>query len=486
MDLKKTTEAPTTSLDNGFPLNTGPHHNDSSHLTSGPRGVTDLLKVALVGHPNVGKSSLYNYLTRTRDALVKNEPGVTRDIKEGLAHWWGHDFLVFDTGGITDAQDLLLSLVKKRVTQSLSSMDIIILIFDGKHGLSPEDHTLLQIVKKTQKPFITVINKLDRFENKDLLMCEFYELGIDSFIPISIEKQINIDHLVEHILNSSKQKSIKQYEPLTEDTHTEPIRISIVGKPNVGKSSLINKILGEDKQLVWDLPGTTIDANDHSFSKGNQSYTLVDTAGLRKSAKRQKGIESLAAIKSYKAIDSSDIVLLIVDATEGPTQQDAKITEYLSEVYKTVILVFNKSDLAKKNHQDYKKQLTEKLSQEFHFFRDIRHVFISAQTGQGLQDLFRKIEVTWKDLNIKIPTSQLNQFFVQTIKKAPSPTYRSLNVKFYYLTQTGQRPPSFIAFANYPEGVTPSYRRFLVNRIKQHWNILGLPIRIFTIKRKRT
>lgn len=464
-----------------------------------PKSYSKFLKVALVGRPNVGKSSLYNYLTRTREALVKNEPGVTRDIKEGQAHWWGHTFLVFDTGGVADHSELLFRLVKEQVLQNLSSMDIIILIFDGKQGLSPEDHVLLQIVRKTQKPFITVINKIDRFESKDLLMSEFYELGIDSFIPISVENQINIDQMVEWILELEKKyfleptlqstlkPTLESNENLTEndpeDFLKQPFTVSIVGQPNVGKSSLVNKVLGQNKQIVHDLPGTTVDSNTFSFHRKGHSYIFVDTAGLRKSSKRQDGIEYLAAIKSHRAINSSDIVLLVVDATKGPTQQDAKIVEYLFEKHKTVILVFNKSDLAKEISKNYKNQLKDKLHQTFHFFKDIRYVFISAQTGQGLDNLFQKIEVTWKDLNIKIPTSQLNQFFNQTIKKAPSPVYGSRNVKFYYLTQTQQRPPSFIAFANYPQGVTPSYRRFLSYRIKERWDILGLPIRIFTLKK---
>jgi GTPase len=438
---------------------------------------TSLLKVALVGRPNVGKSSLFNYLTRTRDAVVKDEPGVTRDIKKGMADWWGNEFYVFDTGGVTDGKDTLFELVKQQVLQSLDSMDLIVFLMDGRDGLTHEDRSLLQIIKRANKPFKAVINKIDRMQDVDMIVGDFYKLGLDEFMPISVEHQTGIEELVEWIATQKK--------PVEDLDVEQRVRIAIVGKPNVGKSSLVNCIFGEQKQVVFDQPGTTVDFVDHDFDYNDQKYTLIDTAGLRRQSKREDGIEYLSAVKSYDAIRRSDIMLLVVDAQEGPSKQDAKIIEHLIENHKAVILVFNKSDLARKDVENYRQVLKEKLQRELHFFDDIRFAFTSAVTGQGVRDLFQLIEKTWNDLNIKIPTSKLNQFFTDVIRQAPAPVFHTRDVKFYYLTQTQQRPPSFIAFANFPDGVTPAYRRFLAKRIKEEWDIQGIPIRIFAMKRTR-
>ncbi len=445
---------------------------------------TSLLKVAIVGRPNVGKSSLFNYLTRTRDAVVKDEPGVTRDIKKGLADWWGHEFYVFDTGGVTDGKDVLFEMVKKQVLQSLESMDLIVFMMDGRGGLSPEDQSLYQIIKRSGKPFKAVVNKMDRQQDIEMMMGDFYQLGTSDFIPISVEHQSGIEDLIEWF--GSVKETSNLSEQTAEDTELDSrINIAIVGKPNVGKSSILNCVFGENKQVVFDQPGTTVDFVDHDFDYGEQKYTLIDTAGLRRQSKREDGIEYLSAVKSFDAIRRSDIMLLVVDAQEGPTRQDAKLIEHLIENHKPVLLVFNKSDLARNDQTNYRQVLKDKLQREFHFFEDIRFTFTSAVTGQGIKDLFELVDKTWQDLNIKIPTSKLNKFFTDVIRQAPAPVYHSKDVKFYYLTQTHQKPPSFIAFTNFPDGVTPAYRRFLAKRIKAHWDIEGLPIRIFAMKRSK-
>lgn len=434
-----------------------------------------LLKVGLVGRPNVGKSSLFNYLTRSRSAVVKDEPGVTRDIKKGLATWWGKEFHVFDTGGVTDQAEGLFEIVKKQSEEILNSLDVIVFLMDGKHGYHHDDQILLQMIKKSGKPFRCVINKVDRPDDAEMLKSDFYRLGQDDFLTLSVEHQDGVHQLIEWILEHEEEEFI-------EEVRTDAIRLSIVGKPNVGKSSLVNCILGEEAQVVYDQPGTTVDAVDHEFFYNDNKYIIVDTAGIRRQSKREDGIEFISAVKSYEAIDRSDIVLLVVDATVGPTKQDSKIIEYLFENHKPVILVINKSDLAKEMSKTYREDLKFAISRQFHFFEDIRFTFTNAKEGYGIPALFKLIEKTWDDLNIRIPTSQLNKFFTETIRKAPAPVYGTKDVKFYYLTQTHQRPPSFIAFANRPEGVSPSYRRFLSKRIKEQWDILGIPIRIFAMK----
>lgn len=434
-----------------------------------------LLKVGLVGRPNVGKSSLFNYLTRTRSAVVKDEPGVTRDIKKGLAQWWGKDFYVYDTGGVTEQAEGLFEIVKKQSEDILQTLDVILFIMDGKYGCHHDDQALLQMIKKSGKPFKCVINKVDRADEAELVMADFYELGLTDFLPISVEHQDGVHELIEWVLDHDQGESVE-----TEESNR--IRLSIVGKPNVGKSSLVNCILGEEAQVVYDMPGTTVDAVDHDFVYNDRAFTIVDTAGIRRQSKREDGIEYISAVKSYEAIDRSDIILLVVDGCIGPTKQDAKIIEYLFENHKPVILVLNKSDLAKEQSANYRDELRASIARQFHFFEDIRFTFTNAKEGHGIPALFKLIEKTWDDLNIRIPTSQLNKFFTETIRKAPAPVYGTKDVKFYYLTQTHQRPPSFIAFANRPEGVSPSYRRFLSKRIKEQWDILGIPIRIFAMK----
>lgn len=438
---------------------------------------TSLLKVAIVGRPNVGKSSLFNYLTRTRDAVVKDEPGVTRDVKKGMADWWGHEFYVFDTGGVTDGKDVLFEMVKQQVIKALETVDLIVFMMDGRAGLTPEDRSLFQIIKRVGIPYKAVINKMDRLQDVDMMTGDFYQLGIDELMPISVEHQSGVEDLIEWISEQRKEKE--------EIVPEERVRIAIVGKPNVGKSSLVNCVFGEQKQVVFDQPGTTVDFVDHDFDYNDQKYTLIDTAGLRRQSKREDGIEYLSAVKSYDAISRSDIMLLVVDAQEGPSRQDAKLIEHLIENHKAVILVFNKSDLARQDQENYRQVLKDKLQREFHFFEDIRFAFTSAVTGQGIKDLFQLIEKTWDDLNIRIPTAKLNKFFMDVIRQAPAPVYNTKDVKFYYLTQTNQKPPSFLAFTNFPDGVTPAYRRFLAKRIKMEWDIQGIPIRIFAMKRSK-
>ncbi len=438
---------------------------------------TSLLKVAIVGRPNVGKSSLFNYLTRSRDAVVKDEPGVTRDIKKGMADWWGHEFYVFDTGGVTDGKDVLFEMVKQQVIKSLDTMDLIIFMMDGRSGLTPEDQSLFQIIKRSEKPYQAVVNKMDRHQDIEILLGDFYRLGIDALMPISVEHQSGVDDLIEWVA--------AQRRPKEDILPEERVRIAIVGKPNVGKSSLVNCIFGEQKQVVFDQPGTTVDFVDHDFDYNDQKYTLIDTAGLRRQSKREDGIEYLSAVKSYDAIQRSDIMLLVVDAQEGPSRQDAKLIAHLIENHKAIILVFNKCDLARHDQENYRQILKDKLEREFHFFEDIRFAFTSAVTGQGIRDLFQLIAKTWDDLNIRIPTAKLNKFFTDVIRQAPAPVYNTKDVKFYYLTQTQQKPPSFMAFTNFPDGVTPAYRRFLAKRIKEEWDIQGIPIRIFAMKRSK-
>jgi GTP-binding protein len=427
--------------------------------------------VALLGHPNVGKSTLFNKLTRTRKALVKNQPGVTRDVLVEQADWWGQTFKVADMGGLTEAKTGFSPLIREKVLGFLHQADLLVVVFDGRAGLLPEDKDVMRAAIESGKPFITVVNKVDRHQDSQEILNEFWELGTD-LTPAAFEKDFNIDQIVEWILSHLPKKSEEK------DHH---LRLTIVGKPNAGKSSLANRLLGEDRMLVSPTAGTTLDAVETEFHHKDETFVLVDTAGLRRIGKQQHGVEILSSFKTREAIEKSHLVLLVVDGVQGLSHQDARIVEFCLENHKAIVLVVNKYDLAKDERESYRNWFQDHLEQKFHFFTDIPLVHVSALTGYGIGTLMNKIADVKRKLDVKIPTSQLNKFFSEVIKQTPSPVWQTKDVKFYYLTQTQQSPPSFIAFANHPEGVTPAYRRFLIRKIQENWSLQGIPLRMFIL-----
>ncbi len=435
---------------------------------------TNLLspKVAIIGRPNVGKSTLFNILTDSRKSVVKNQPGVTRDIIISAAEVWGKKYDLIDTGGVTEAQDLFSKLIKEQVTDFLQSVDFIIAVMDGRSGMLPEDRDIIKLAKQTGRPTLLIINKVDQHHEDDIAKADFYEFGLD-IVATSFEQRRGVGEVMEWI-----HKVI----PDAKETLKEGMQIAMVGKPNVGKSSLCNCLLGTRRMLVSDVAGTTVDSVDSPFMYNDKKYIIVDTAGLRRQSRREDDIEIIAAFKSQESIRRSNIVLLVIDGSTGPSEQDAKIMQQILEDHKGVIIVANKSDVAGRKVPAYRETFRAQVEKEFHFFTDVPVVFTSAKTGSGVDELFKMIESVSEKLNQKIPTSELNDFFFETIRKAPAPVYGVTNVKFYYLTQTKQVPPSFIAFANHPDGVTNSYRRFLIKQLKVKFNLHGIPIRIFCMK----
>lgn len=429
-------------------------------------------KVAIIGRPNVGKSTLFNILTDSRKSVVKNQAGVTRDIIISPADVWGKKYDLIDTGGVTEAQDLFSKLIKEQVTDFLHSVDFIIAVMDGRSGMLPEDRDIIKLAKQTGRPILLVINKVDQYHEDDIAKADFHEFGLD-VIACSFEQRRGIAEIMEWINTSI---------PDAKETIKEGMQIAMVGKPNVGKSSLCNCLLGVHRMLVSDVAGTTVDSVDSPFIYNEKKYVIVDTAGLRRQSRREDDVEIIAAFKSQESIRRSDIVLLVIDGAEGPSEQDAKIMQQILEDHKGVIIVANKSDVAEDEIPSYREKFRAQVAKEFHFFTDVPVVFTSAKTGSGINDLFKMIESVSMKLNKKIPTSDLNDFFFETIRQAPAPVYGITNVKFYYLTQTNQVPPSFIAFANHPDGVSNSYRRFLIKNLKEKFNLHGIPIRIFCMK----
>lgn len=429
-------------------------------------------KVAIIGRPNVGKSTLFNILTDSRKSVVKNQAGVTRDIIISAADVWGKKYDLIDTGGVTEAQDLFSKLIKEQVSEFLHSVDFIIAVMDGRSGLLPEDRDIIKLAKQTGRPMLLVINKVDQHHEDDMAKADFHEFGLD-VVATSFEQRRGVAEIMEWI---------HQIIPDAQETLKEGMQIAMVGKPNVGKSSLCNCLLGVHRMLVSDVAGTTVDSVDSPFIYNDKKYIIVDTAGLRRQSRREEDIEIIAAFKSQESIRRSDIVLLVIDGLTGPSEQDAKIMQQILEDHKGVIIVANKSDVAGEEIPSYRETFRAQVEKEFHFFTDVPIVFTSAKTGAGINELFKTIEAVSLKLNCKISTSDLNDFFFETIRKAPAPVYGITNVKFYYLTQTNQVPPSFIAFANHPDGVTNSYRRFLIKNMKEKFNLHGIPIRIFCMK----
>lgn len=432
-------------------------------------------RVALIGRPNVGKSTLFNILTRSRKAVVKDQPGVTRDIIVGAADWWGKQFEVLDTGGLTSYDDTFSPMIYKQVLSVLKYVDLLVLIMDGRAGLVPEDRDIIRVAKESGVPFFIVVNKVDRDQDADMMKAEFYEFGMD-VLHASFERHERVDEIVEKIIT---------YLPENTTVEKPGVRFAIIGKPNAGKSSICNALTGENRMLVSQVAGTTVDAVEMNFQYKGHPFTLVDTAGLRRQSKRYSkgdGVEILASFKSIDAIHKADVVFLVIDGQLGPSEQDAKIAEMVYDESKAVIIVANKMDLLKEDQEAPRKWFRERVEREFHFAPDIPVVFTSAETGEGLEPLLDKALEVWEKIHFKVSTRELNDFFTDVIRQAPSPVYGTTNVKFYYCTQTAQKPPSFIAFANHPDGVTPAYRRFLIKRIQSHWGLEGIPVRVFVMK----
>tara|TARA_B100001248_G_scaffold253282_1_gene230355 strand:+ start:16704 stop:18077 length:1374 start_codon:yes stop_codon:yes gene_type:complete len=433
-----------------------------------------LKQLAIVGRPNVGKSTLFNVLTNTKKALVKDYEGLTRDIQVERGDWLGHEFEVIDTGGITDRESPFALQIKQQVQNLLSTVDAIIFVVDARQGLTLEDRNAFQFVRNSGKPFVIAINKVDSVKDEEVAKYDFYELSECPY-SCSFEARRGVSDLLDALMPYLQAQSIKEEKYFT---------MAIVGKPNAGKSSLTNQLLGEEKMLVSDTAGTTTDSIGAVFQYADKTYKIVDTAGIRRRSKMQDGVEVLSSIKARESIRKADLVLLIVDGLLGPSDQDTKLLSYVVEQAKPAILVANKSDLAEKQIAEYRKSFREKMQEEFHFYSDLPIVFVSAKTSSGIKKLFMQIEEVREKMQRRISTSKLNQFFSEVTKRTPPPVYKTKNVRFLYMTQTEQVPPSFICFVNHSEGVTDSYRRYLINRLKETFDLQGIPLRIYAMRSK--
>lgn len=430
-------------------------------------------RLAIIGRPNVGKSTLFNILTNSRKAIVRNQPGVTRDVQIEPGEWRGINFEVMDTGGLTEADDVFSKLIREHVPAWIRTADAIVFVMDAKSGLCPEVRDVYRLLIQMKKPLLMVINKVDQDHNEAQVMAEFYELE-GELVGASFERRRGLVEILEWALPHLDKPMEEVGEPV--------LTMAVLGKPNAGKSSFCNKLVGDNRFMVSDIAGTTVDAVEAEFERDGRKYAIVDTAGLRRAARRVDPVEIFSAFKSRDAQGKSDIVLLMIDGLIGATEQDAKIAEMVIECHRGLIVVVNKTDLGEAQIPEFRKTVREQIATTFHFFPDVPISFISAKTGAGMDKLFQQLQEVWAKLNFRISTSKLNDFFFDVIRRAPAPVDGSRDVKFFYLTQTKQRPPSFIAFANLPDGVSPSYRRFLAKNIKTEFGLDGIPIRIFAMR----
>ena len=427
--------------------------------------------VAIVGKPNVGKSTLFNYLAGKRISIVEDTPGVTRDRVYAETNWRGRDFTLIDTGGIEpNTNDVILSQMREQANLAIAMADVIVFLTDVKQGVTAADQNIAVMLKKAKKPVVLVCNKADNFQKDRHEIYEFYNLGLGEPFPISAANALGIGDVLDEIYEKFPPQDDKEEEK-------NVIKVAVIGKPNVGKSSLINKILGENRSIVSDVAGTTRDAIDTNFQNEMGNYVLIDTAGIRKKSKVTESIEKFSIMRTLLAIERSDVCLMMIDAEEGVTDQDAKIAGEAHEAGKGVIIVVNKWDLVEKETgtlENYKKEIYARLK----YLSYAPILFISAKTGQRVNKLFELINSAYEQNTRRIPTATLNQVINEAIALVQPPSDKGKRLKILYGTQCATRPPTFIVFVNDKDLFHFSYERYLVNQLRKEFGFEGTPVRI--------
>ena len=427
--------------------------------------------VAIVGRPNVGKSTFFNYIVGKRISIVEDTPGVTRDRVYAEANWRGKDFTVIDTGGIEfDSSNDILSQMKQQVDIAINMADVIIFMTDAKQGIMASDNEIALILKKSKKPVILVCNKADNFGSDAPEIYEFYNLGLGEPHRVSAANAIGIGDVLDTIyeLLPSKEKD------LDEDSI---VKVAIIGKPNVGKSSLVNKILGENRVIVSDVAGTTRDAIDSEFENEHGKYVFIDTAGVRRHSKIEEKIEKYSVLRTLLAIERADVCLLMIDANEGVTEQDTKIAGEAHEAGKGIIIVVNKWDIYEKQSGTLEKY-TKEIYNKVPYLSYAPVLFISAKTGQRVDKLFDLINNVASQNAKRVSTSVLNQVLNEAIAVVQPPTDKGRRLRIYYMTQASTKPPTFVVFVNDKKLFHFSYERYLVNQIRKEFDLTGTTVRM--------
>ena len=427
--------------------------------------------VAIVGRPNVGKSTFFNYIAGKRISIVEDVPGVTRDRVYAEANWRGRSFTLIDTGGIEpESEDIILSQMREQANLAIAMADVIVFVTDIKQGVTPSDSDIALMLKKSKKPIILVCNKADNYGKVSDDIYEFYNLGLGEPYRVSAVNAIGIGDVLDAIYEKFPESNENENE-------SEIIKVAIIGKPNVGKSSLVNKILGENRVIVSNIAGTTRDAIDSEFENEFGKYIFIDTAGIRKKSKVSENLEKYSIARTLLAIERADVCILMIDANEGVTEQDTKIAGEAHEEGKGIIIVVNKWDEYEKENgtlEQYKKDVYNKLS----YLSYAPILFISAKTGQRVNKIFELINSVASQNSLRVSTSVLNQVLNEAIAIVQPPTDKGKRLRIFYMTQASTKPPTFVVFVNDKKLFHFSYERYLINQIRKEFGLVGTPVRM--------
>lgn len=435
--------------------------------------------VAIVGRPNVGKSTLFNRIVGTRRAIVEDEPGVTRDRIYADAKWDETEFTLVDTGGfMPDADTVITRGVHEMAQLAVQESDVILFLMDAREGFRPDDSDIFNYLRKTEKPVFVLVNKVDG-PRQEAEMYEFYQLGIDTLYAVSAQHNIGISDVMDEVVFTLKGMAEENRSEATDAPH-----IAIVGRPNVGKSSLLNRLTGYGRSLVDDTPGTTRDSIDTLVYADKKPYVLIDTAGIRRKSRISMAVEKFSVFASLRSIDRADAALLLLDAEEGPTDQDIRIARLINDKGVASVILVNKWDLVEKDERTAGK-FALRIQDEM---KNISHspiIFISAVDGKNTHRIYSTVESVIENRNRRISTGELNSFFDIIISEHSPGLYRGKSVKIFYITQTSVAPPTFVLFSNHPKGIKPAYHRFIINRLRDAYDFSGTPIRLYHRKRER-
>lgn len=428
--------------------------------------------VAIVGRPNVGKSTLFNYLSGRRISIVEDTPGVTRDRIYSEVEWRGRKFMLVDTGGIEPySENIIMQQMKRQAEAAIENADVIVFMVDAKDGMTASDKEVASMLRKTNKPVILLVNKVDRVGEPPADVYEFYNLGLGDMYTISSIHGLGIGDLLDGIYSHFPEDDKDIYD---EDV----LKVAVIGKPNAGKSSLVNNILGEERVIVSDIPGTTRDAIDTYFEREGNKYVFIDTAGIRRKSRITENIEKYSIIRSWSAVDRADVCLILIDAVDGVTEQDTKIAGYAHDQGKASVIVINKWDLVEKETgtlEEYRKVVHEKLG----FMTYAPVLFISAKTGQRVDKIFELVKFVADQSAFRISTGMLNDLVNEAVAMVQPPSDKGKRLKIYYMTQSGVKPPTFVVFVNNMELMHYSYQRYLENHLRKSFGFEGTPIRFF-------